>query len=74
MEALLPSIRLRKEFSDLTRVDITNIICLLILSFICAYVFLETVYRKYLKDSTLKISVATFMTGFKDRQSVQMAG
>tara|TARA_Y100001968_G_scaffold324496_1_gene363931 strand:- start:14617 stop:14841 length:225 start_codon:yes stop_codon:yes gene_type:complete len=74
MGYLLPSNRFREEFSEITRIDITNIICFFILSFICAYVFLEMAYMKFFKDSTLKISIAGFMNGFRQKQSIQLAG
>ena len=71
MDKLLPSKKLRKEFAELTRVDINSIVCLFLLSLLFAYVFLEMVYDRFIKDTTLQISIIDYLTAFKKRQHFQ---
>ena len=73
MDKILPSEKMTKEFSDLTRIDINSIMCLFLLAILCAYVFLEIVYERFLKDTTLHISIVDYLTAFKKRQRFQLA-
>ena len=74
MDSLLPSKRLRNDFSKLVNVDITFVICLFVLAVISAYVFLEMLYERYVKESTLKVSFGAYVAEFQKKQRLQLAG
>tara|TARA_Y100001968_G_C18794582_1_gene452792 strand:- start:57 stop:281 length:225 start_codon:yes stop_codon:yes gene_type:complete len=73
MNKLLPNKKFLKELNELIKVDITNIICIFIFCVICAYVFLETLYKKYLKSSKINISMIEYITDIKRNKNMRLA-
>ena len=73
MDKIMPSEKVRKEFIDLTRIDINSIMCIFLLGILCAYVFLEVVYEQFFKDSKLQVSIVDSLTAFKKKQRYQVA-
>ena len=74
MESLLPSKSLRNDFSKLVNVDITFVVCLFLLAVVSAYVFLEMLYERYVKESTFKVSFVAYLVEFQKKQRFQLAG
>tara|TARA_Y100001968_G_C19238138_1_gene658005 strand:+ start:238 stop:462 length:225 start_codon:yes stop_codon:yes gene_type:complete len=74
MDKALQRKRIINDFSELQNADITFIICFFIFAVICAYVFLQMVYERYIKESTVKVSVSAYLAEFQKKQRLQFAG
>ena len=74
MDNLLSNKEFREELSDLIRIDITSIICFFIFAVICSFIFLSIIFEKYIKYSTLKVSILQSLTEIQQRQGLQLAG
>ena len=73
MNNLLLNRQFREELSDLFKVDVSYVICFFFFAVICAYVFVEIFYEKYIKNSTLKVSIVDYFADFQQRQGLQLA-
>ena len=74
MDQVIPSKEFRNDFSELVRVDITNIISFFLLAVVCAYVFLEMVYIRYINNSQLKNSLLDYIASFTKKEQLQLVG
>ncbi len=73
MYRVVQKLKVSNDFSDLFDVDITSFVCFFIFCLICAFVFLQIVYDKYIKSSTLELTIINYFTDFNDDKEVKLA-